>query len=769
MSAGAIRLPAHESRFIGREREIAELVALLSDHRLVSVCGVGGSGKTRLAVEAVGRLADRAAEGLSVSWTPLGEIQDPDLVSHALAESLGVRGPAGTAGLVRTVCDVLADTRTLLVLDNCEHVVAGCRAIVSALLAEAPEVRILLTTRVSLGVAFEHVYRIPPLDLVGEAMDLFVDRAVAVATLNALTTAHHSPIAEICARLDGLPLAIELAASRIRMLSPADLLREVERSLGLLVSTAPAAAGRHPGIEAVLSTTWQSLTTDDRVVMAGLATFVGGCTADGATAVTDVSVEQLTGLVDRSLVQTVVSDSGQLRYQLHDLVRGFATARLEAENPARVELLSRRHVDYCIALAKRWRASWNGTQGVARRGPVWEERANLDAAMRWAVEHGQSDRALRLSGALYTFWAYSTVSKNDKRERLQRALAQPWQPTDEASILARACALRTWAYCWVSIDPARARRGFEEALGWYQQLGHEDGIAWTQVALAWPDLEDGNLASADEHKRESLAIFRARGHRRGELAALSDLGQISLLAGRWAEADSQIRQSMVLADELGDTYLSFRGHLLLADMARLTRRWMDAVTEYARAWEIQREYAFTEHGADILEAVGQITTELREPAQASELLAAGLAWRERYELVRARFNQAGYALAESTVQKALGVEAWRQAVRDGARLSAGDFDRLVASAARQLAHLIARRRCGLSDRELQVLQLVAEGLNNADIAACLVLSRRTVDAHLRSIYPKLGVATRTAAAREAIRLSLVDTGGRATRIPTSTR
>ena len=440
------------------------------------------------------------------------------------------------------LCDALASADGALVLDNCEQVAAGCREVIVALLAAFPDLRILVTSRVPLGLAGERLFAIPPLDAAGAALELFIDRATAIAPVYALTAANRQPIAEICARLDGLPLAVELAASRIRIMAPRDLLHELTVSLDVLSSAEWSLAERHRSIGAVLSTTWRGLGEDQRVVLAGLAVFRGSFTAAAAEAVTDTPVDTLQALVDQALVQVTTDPGRRSRYQLHELVRTYATNRSAITDPH--SDVRRRHFDYFLALMKQSRTQWNGSQTVGRQGPLWEERDNLDAAMRWALEVGDSNRALLLSGALYAFWAYAWPSENAKRERLELALALPWKPGDPASILARARALTSVGFSWSPIDGARARRYFDEALGWYRQLGHRSGIAWAHSSLGWQLLIDGDLSAASRHLRESVTIFGSIGHESGEASCVSDLGQISLVAGCWTEAETHIARSM---------------------------------------------------------------------------------------------------------------------------------------------------------------------------------------------------------------------------------
>ena len=754
------QLPRYESSFVGREREIADLLGLLADHRLVSICGVGGSGKTRLAVEAARRLSEvEPGSGAErVVWTSLATVHEDSLVSQAIADELGIRGPSGSHS-VADLSDALAAPPSLLVLDNCEQIVDGCVEVIAGLLTAAPDVRVLLTSRVPLHIATEQVYPIPALDVGGAALELFIDRAAVIAPVYALTDANRHPITEICARLEGLPLALELAASRIRVLSPRDLLHELTASLDVLRSTDPSLAVRHRSLKAVLSTTWRSLGEDQREVLAGLATFQGGFTPDAAEAVTGATPAMLHTLLDHALVQATTDRSGRSRHHLHELVRSFASDQSAGADPHRRDSLHRRHFDYFLALTKESRKQWSGgSVATDRRGPLWEERANLDAAMLWALDRGDSTRALLLVGALYIFWAFSWPSQNAKWDRLERALALPWQPSGDASILARARALISVGYCWTSVDSARAWPCFEEALRWYREVGHPTGVAWAHAAMGWQLIIDGDLVSASRHYRYSLALFRSLKHRSGELWCLSDLGQIAVAAGSWNEADRQIGLSMSLADEIDDVFHRYRGHLMLADVRRLTGRWQEAVAEYSLALEIQRGAGISAHGADVLEGLGAIAAQRAELDLAADLLAAGLAWRRRFEVTRGSFSETSYSAAVAHTQSHLGSEDWRQALNAAERLSPTSIEDLAASGITRLGATLDHLPAGLSEREVEVLRLVVQGLSNATIAERLVVSPRTVEAHLRSVFPKLGVTTRTAAAHEAVRLGILTQG-----------
>ena len=283
----------------------------------------------------------------------------PLIVPHTIADSLAVPGAAGSRP-IETLCEALAGAGRFSCWTTVNTSSRGCREVITALLASAPDLRILLTSRVPLELSTEQVYPIPPLDLAGAASKLFIDRAIAVVPVYALTAANRQSITDICERLGGLPLAIELAAGRIRVLAPRDLLHELEQNLGVLSSTEPVLAERHRSIEAVLATAWQSLGREERTALAGLATFTGGFTDSAAAAVAGASAR-----ADEHLRRPGPGAScsqrpeGQPRYQLHELVRSYAIEEFSAADALGAERLRERHLDYYLAMTREMRQHWN--------------------------------------------------------------------------------------------------------------------------------------------------------------------------------------------------------------------------------------------------------------------------------------------------------------------------------------------------------------------------------------------------------------------------
>jgi predicted ATPase/DNA-binding CsgD family transcriptional regulator len=508
-------LPTYLTRFVGRDREIAAVLSMLQPGRLVTVCGVGGAGKTRLAIEAAKR--SRAHSGAiadyEVYWVPLGAVGDPTEVPTAVATGIGLTGGLGDQPLAPVV-RTLRDRHALLVLDNCEQVAAACGELVASLLAACPTVTVLATSRIPLQVPAEEVFAIPPMGggklpsdpYDSDATALFLDRATIVAGPYALTEHNANALGEICDMLHGLPLAIELAASWIPVLSPRDLLDHLRQADTALASDSPLVEERHRSLAVVLDSSWRWLTASERAVLGALAIFVGGFTRQSAEAVAGADLPVLATLTARSLESTTLFQ------------------RLDAPLGA------------CHAL----------------------------------VDLGLS-------------------------------------------------------------------------------LRHE-----------------------------------------GKLPA--------------------------------------------------------ALNAYGKALRYQREYRFTTETADSLDGLAVVAAALGHLELAAKLSGTASGWRETYQQESWFPMPNDFQKSATSVRRRLGERAWFKAYEAGRKLNSEQARRLAAEAVSALEEELQRRSSGLTAREIDVLHLVADGLTNAEIAERLVVSQRTVHAHQRSIFDKLGVNSRTAAA-----------------------
>ncbi|MFP5283904.1 MAG: ATP-binding protein, partial [Actinomycetes bacterium] len=392
----ADRLPTYLTRFVGRKAEFAELRARLARARLLTICGVGGLGKTRLAIELAKSLRGRPGPPSvrEAYWVALGSVVDPAEVAAAVAAGIGVPG-VGAQALVAAL-NALRHRHALVLLDNCEQVASACAEVARALVHECPRVVLVATSRIPLGVAEEEVYAVPPMG--EEAVDLFVDRATSVAPAYALTEHNAESIGAICTRLNGLPLAIELTASWVRAVSPRDLLGQLEQTTHASPPGA-AVAERHRNLTAVLDGTWQWLGEEDRAVATALGVFRGGFTREAAEDVAGASLASLATLTERALVQRLPDAVGGSRYQLHELVRSYAVKRLEAAGPEVADRIRSRHFDYYLRMAEGFDTPEHTAIEPTLDGPLAAEQGNVDAAMSWALSRADAERALRIGDA----------------------------------------------------------------------------------------------------------------------------------------------------------------------------------------------------------------------------------------------------------------------------------------------------------------------------------------------------------------------------------
>ncbi len=486
------RVPAYLTAQVGRDREIAEIRRLLRSRRLISLVGAGGSGKTRLAAavaEAVGSRPDTP-----VAWIDLTTLREPELVGEHAACSLGLREHAGATSFA-ILADVLGEGSPLLVLDNCEHLIEACARLVDALLRDCPALHVVVTSRQALGIAGEKVWPVPPLDvpagdtpaaLEAASVRLFVERAQDAMPGFTLTAENASAVVRICRMLDGLPLALELAAARLRVLSPEQLAGRLDSMLDLLSSSSHVVLPRHRTLRALIDWSYTLLSSEERCLMRRLSVFAGGFTLDAAEAVTayepirpeDV-LDLLSGLVDRSLV-AVSEEQGEARYALLETVRQYAQERLlEGDD---VEELRRRHAGFFLDLAETAEPHvLGGTRGTPWMNRLEREHGNLRAAMAWCAE-GEARAVLELRFGAALHWLHFAVGHfGESRRRLEAALA-----TDgSASPRLRGRALTALGYLafWMG-DHGAVRGPMEEAVELLRTEGAPTDLAFALSGLA---------------------------------------------------------------------------------------------------------------------------------------------------------------------------------------------------------------------------------------------------------------------------------------------
>lgn len=568
--------PTVDSAFIGREDELDGLASLLSASRLLTITGPPGVGKSRLATELAARVADRYPDGVSV--VQLASVSDPSLVAGAVAEALTVWEQAG-----RSITDALAEylepLRCLVILDNCEHLVAGCAPLVERLIASCPEVSIVATSQVPLNIAVEQAWSVPPLPIpaaeadaedvaASEAVQLFCDRAAATRRGFRLDDQNLGAVVEICRRLDGLPLAIELAAARAAVLTPAGIVSRLDDAFALLAEGATAGLPRHKTLRATLDWSHQLLPADEQVLLRRLSVFMGGCTleavegicGDDGSGPPSSLLDSLASLVSKSMV---VADTGgrDARYRMLQTIRLYGAERLAEAGEA--EVFAARHGRWYAALAEEAEPALTGPGQVSWLDRLDADHDNLRAALKWAADGGHGEEALRLAGSLALFWRVRGYFAEGRRW-LETALA-----ISSAQAGSEAHGLALWGAALLSNmvgdRPAAVRFGQQslELARQRQDLRAEarsllvlaNAGMWTDAERTVPMLQE----AVDTARRADDPWCLAH--------ALGLIGRVREHAGDSAQARTVLEECVAVAEAAKDQQSLRLGLLVLGDLA----------------------------------------------------------------------------------------------------------------------------------------------------------------------------------------------------------
>ncbi len=645
-------LPIQLTSFIGRGREITEVKRLLSSTRLLTLTGAGGSGKTRLALQVAADILDQYPDGV---WqVEFASIADPTLVPQMAASALDVPEQAGRL-LTETLVDYLQPKSMLLVLDNCEHLLSACAQFAVTLLRACPSLRIMATSRERLGIGGELPYRVPSLSLPDpkeqlslekllqyEAVRLFVERAAFSRPTFEVTSSNVSSVLQVCTQLDGIPLAIELAAARVKVLVVEQIAARLRDRFQLLTGGGRTAPPRHQTLRAAMDWSYDLLSEQERALLRRLSVFAGGCTLETVEAVcsgngieTSQLLDLVTSLVDKSLVN-VETRSGETRYGLLETVRQYAREKLQESGDEAA--IQHRHSKWYLALAERAEPELRGPEQSAWLTRLESDHDNFRASLEWLIHRGEVESALRLSAGLWRFW-FTRGYLREGRGRLEESLRR----SADAAPLLRAKALVGAGYLALNQeDYVAASALLEESLAIGQRLGDRQGTAvafnWLGV-VAW---RQGDFERAAALYAQGLALCEDGGAEDVRTRLLNSLALLSASRGDFALARSLLQDCLTIyrrrMDKAGIAMVAGN----LAVMVFRQGDYAAARSLVMESLELFRELGEMRGMASDLQLLGILAAIGGQPERAARILGAVEAIRETIGVPFARTEQVLY-------------------------------------------------------------------------------------------------------------------------------
>jgi predicted ATPase/DNA-binding CsgD family transcriptional regulator len=807
---GFTNLPVQLTSFIGREQEIADVKRLLFSAHLVTITGTGGSGKTRLVLQVANSMNEAFANGV---WLiDLAPLHEPELVPQLVSQVLGLH-PAADQPLLETLLDFVRSKQLLLVLDNCEHLNEACAQLAQELLSQAPELRILATSRVALAIGGETIYPISglawpsdvarledePQDLMQyDAVRLFVERAGAISPNFNLTSENAQSTVEICRRLDGLPLALELASARVNVLTVEEIAARLKDRFTLLISIQPRGLDpRHHTLRAAIDWSFTLLTANEQVLLRRLAVFTAGFTLDMAGIVCcgeeireRRTLDQISSLVSKSLVVADTIGRAQARYGLLETIREYALEKLEESGET--AQLRDRHLEQYLARAEEAAPKLNDAYQQLWLNWLEGEHDNLRAALAWSLESGRIEAGLRIAIAIARFWEIRGYVPEGMVwfERLLARAGEGLPRIVHAQALVYACFMAMF----LGNAPASIAYG-RDAAALAEKAGDEGNpiLILALNALGSGARMAGDYQTAFNLEERAIQLLRASPGPSFFLGmTLMAGGDVAMELGAYDKARVLLNESLALAQEAGDAFRIAHTFNTLGDLARYQGNYAEAISAYEKSVALLREIGAHHDLAAIVRNLGRACLLLGDVERADILFRESLAAHQT-ELNKAGMIDCLIGLGAAAVMAGLPAAGARllaaaaaiRAHRAGsvwpakrmeidqylvmahARLSEAEFQVEQAAGhalsleqalnfARNLPFkpeiaLEARETPdSLTGREREVAGLIGQGKTNGEIANELVLSKRTVETHVSKILSKLGLTSRGQIMRWAI-------------------
>jgi predicted ATPase/DNA-binding XRE family transcriptional regulator len=697
-TATRTNLPTPLTSFVGREEELDAILALIRAHRLVTLTGVGGVGKTRLALEIGIRLvkngaADVARDGI---WlVELAAMTQPTLVAQAIAQLFHIPEQHGREPL-ELLQEYLAEKNLLLILDNCEHLIDVCAELADYLLQRCWQLRVLATSRELLRVRGEVVTPVAPLPLPdvheqrpeqilsSAAAQLFVERMHNHPAVHTSNLPNSTIIAQICRQLDGIPLALELAAPLAQSMSLSEIASQLQNQMSILTNTYRTVIPRHQTMHSALVWSYRLLAPDEQILLTNVAVFAGGWSLEAAQAICSTyPPERVRPMLHDLIVKSFVLPyevHTQRRYRLLEPVRQFALVQLQERGMQ--EVVQRRHAEYFLALAQQMSSARDTPREREWLQRLEPERDNIHAVNSWAIAHGERELAHRLNGALFAFWLYCS-SVSEANHWLDLALAIPVSPDGRAQTSsareAEAVALNVAGYtaAFLNLDLARSR--FEQELALRIEIGEPSRIAGALCGCSFVAMLSNDLDQAQQLSEQAMALSRSVDDQWGIAWALYDLGYIALVRNDLSMAQYLLLQAIPQLRVHSITFGLYRALTALGQVWQLTGENSQSRSSYHDALRLQQHMGYLHYVAENFEGLAAIAACEQSPAQTAIFLGAAEAHRRVIAMPRWQHQQPWYEQDIALAHRQLEPVEWERAWQQGYAMS---LDQAVAYALR---------------------------------------------------------------------------------------